>query len=46
VELGGGGKGKENDKKSSILKCISSVQVENIAICIESYCTWEVGGKG
>jgi hypothetical protein len=31
-----GGKGKEGDRKSTILKYISSVQVEDVMICIES----------
>jgi hypothetical protein len=33
----GGGRGKENDRELTILKCIISVQVDNIIICIESY---------
>jgi hypothetical protein len=36
VELGGGEKGKENDRESTILKYITSVQVEDVIICIES----------
>jgi hypothetical protein len=37
MELWGGGKGKENGKESTISKYITSVQVEDIMICIESY---------
>jgi hypothetical protein len=36
MELGGGGKGKENDRESTTSKCITFVQVENIMICTES----------
>jgi hypothetical protein len=41
MELRGEVKGKENDRestlsKSTISKCITSVQVEDITICIES----------
>jgi hypothetical protein len=36
VELRGGGKGEENDRESTILKYIASVQVEDIIVCIES----------
>jgi hypothetical protein len=36
MELGGRGKRKENDKESAILKYITSVQVEDLTICIES----------
>jgi hypothetical protein len=31
----GGGKGKENDRVSTMLKYIKSVQVEDIMICTE-----------
>jgi hypothetical protein len=44
MELGGGGKGKENEAASTILKYIKSVQVEDIMICIE--CHLIVGGEG
>jgi hypothetical protein len=33
MELGGGGKGKENDRQSTILKYITPVQVEDPTIC-------------
>jgi hypothetical protein len=36
VELGGGGKGKENGRESAMLKYMTSVQVEGIMICMES----------
>jgi hypothetical protein len=36
VELGGEGKEKENDRPSTILKYITSMQVEDITMCIES----------
>jgi hypothetical protein len=36
MELRGGGKGKENDRQSKILKYITSVQVEDVTICTES----------
>jgi hypothetical protein len=36
MELRGGGKGKENDRASIILKYITSVKVENIRISTES----------
>jgi hypothetical protein len=36
MELRGGGKGKENDKKSTILKYITSERVEDIRMCTES----------
>jgi hypothetical protein len=36
MTVGGGGKGKESDTKSRILKYITSVQVEDITICTES----------
>jgi hypothetical protein len=36
MALGGGGKGKENDSKSTILKYITSLQVHGIMVCIES----------
>jgi hypothetical protein len=37
MELGEGGKGKENDTASTISKYITSVRVEDITICIESW---------
>jgi hypothetical protein len=37
MELMGGGKGKENDRGSTVSKYITSVQVEDIKVCIESY---------
>jgi hypothetical protein len=36
MELGGGGKGKENDRASTISKYITSVQVEDTTIRTES----------
>jgi hypothetical protein len=36
MELGGGGKGKDNDRESPILKYFSFAQVGNIKICTES----------
>jgi hypothetical protein len=36
MALGGGGKGKENDKASTILKCIGPLQVEGIMTRMES----------
>jgi hypothetical protein len=36
MELRGGAKGKENDSKPTISKYITSVQVEDTMICIES----------
>jgi hypothetical protein len=36
MELGGRGKGKENDRLSTILKYITSVQVEDTITFIES----------
>jgi hypothetical protein len=33
MELRGGGRGKENDRAPTILKCITSVQVEDLIIC-------------
>jgi hypothetical protein len=33
MELGGGGKAKENDRKSTILKCITSLQAPLLAVC-------------
>jgi hypothetical protein len=41
-----GGKGKENNRKSTISKCITSVQVEDITICIESCSVMGLGRKG
>jgi hypothetical protein len=37
MEFGRGGKGKENDRASTILKCVTSVKAEDIAICIENH---------
>jgi hypothetical protein len=36
MEFGGGGKGKEHNRESTILKCITSVHAEDITICTES----------
>jgi hypothetical protein len=36
MKLRGGGKGKENDTASTILKYITSAQVDDIMTCIES----------
>jgi hypothetical protein len=36
MELGGKSKRKENDRVSTTLKNITSVQVEDIVICLES----------
>jgi hypothetical protein len=36
MELGGGRKGKENDRESTILTYITSVQIGDIIICNES----------
>jgi hypothetical protein len=36
VELGRGGKRKENDRASTISKCITSVQVEDITKYIKN----------
>jgi hypothetical protein len=33
MELGRGRKGEKNDKESTMLDCITSVQVEDITIC-------------
>jgi hypothetical protein len=35
MALRGGGKGKENDRESTISKCITFVQVDAIMICTE-----------
>jgi hypothetical protein len=35
MELTGGRKGREDDRASTILKYITSVQVEGVRICIE-----------
>jgi hypothetical protein len=40
----GGDKGKENDRTSTVLKYITSVQVEDMMICTES-CRIMGGGK-
>jgi hypothetical protein len=42
MELGGRGKGKENDRESTIWKHITSVQVEDITTCTES--CWKMAG--
>jgi hypothetical protein len=44
-ETWGWGKGKDNDRKSTILKYITSAHVEKITICTESCSVMEVGGK-
>jgi hypothetical protein len=36
MALGGGGRGKENDRESTMSKCIKSVQVDDTTICTES----------
>jgi hypothetical protein len=36
MELRGGGKGQGNDRASTISKYMTSVQVDDIAICIEN----------
>jgi hypothetical protein len=36
MEFGEGGKEKENDRGSRIPKYVTSVQIEDIMICIES----------
>jgi hypothetical protein len=38
----GGGKGEENARVSTISKCITSVQVEDVRMCIGNY--WIMGG--
>jgi hypothetical protein len=35
MEFRGGEKGKENDRKSTISNCITSLQVEGATICTE-----------
>jgi hypothetical protein len=37
LELGGGGQGKEKDRVSTILKYITSMQIEDITVCTESF---------
>jgi hypothetical protein len=44
MEFGEGGKGKENDRASTIFQNITSVKVLDIRICIES-CLKIGGGR-
>jgi hypothetical protein len=37
MELGGEGKGKENNRELTILKYMISVQVEDIMMCMEAF---------
>jgi hypothetical protein len=45
-DLEEGGKGKENDRESTISKYIASVQVEDIRFCSESCSIMCRGGEG
>jgi hypothetical protein len=45
MELRGGGKGKENDRASTILK-YTSVKVEDITMCIKLLKNWGWEGRG
>jgi hypothetical protein len=46
MELGKREKGKENDRESTILKCFTSAQAEDVTICTESCRIMGVRGKG
>jgi hypothetical protein len=45
LELRGGGKGKENDRTSTISKYITSGQVEDLTV-LKADDEWGLGGKG